>query len=146
MPRNRPGVSNFSSNAHGSPVRPHPCYSSPVQRFECDRCGACCQGSLIVEADELDVLREPRIIEADPHYKGKTAEQVLVELQTDFGRAVILACSRPCPFLNADKQCAIYPTRPNACVGMQAGDEQCQDARAAQGLAPLLPITDERGQ
>ena len=30
--------------------------------------------------------------------------------------------------------CSIYPTSPNACVGMQAGDEQCRDARAVEGL------------
>jgi Fe-S-cluster containining protein len=110
-------------------------------RYECDKCGACCKGTLIVEAEELDVLREPRIIDADSHHRGKSVEQMVHEIQTEW-KAVILACSRPCMFLGEDNLCQIYPTRPNACVGMQAGDEQCQDARAANGLPPLLPIDE----
>lgn len=110
-----------------------------MERYECDKCGACCQGTLIVEADALDILREPRLIDADEVHRGKTVEQLVGEIQTQ-GKAVLLACGRPCTFLGADKMCSIYPTRPNACVGMQAGDEQCQDARLAAGLAPLLPI------
>jgi Fe-S-cluster containining protein len=109
-------------------------------RYACDRCGACCKGGLIVEADELDVLREPRIIESDPHWRDRTAEAVLHELRSEFGKAVVLACSRPCTFLGSDNLCTIYPTRPNVCVGMEAGDEQCQAARLAAGLAPLAPI------
>lgn len=111
-----------------------------MPRYECDKCGACCRGTLIVEADEIDLLREPRLIESDPHWQGRTAEAVLHELQSEFGKAIIIACSRPCKFLAADNQCGIYPTRPNACVGMQAGDEQCQGAREAAGLPPLEPL------
>lgn len=108
-------------------------------RYECDKCGACCKGSLIVEAEELDVLREPRIIEADAHHRGKSVDQMVHEIQSE-GKAVILACSRPCMFLGQDNLCQIYPTRPNACVGMQAGDEQCQMARETAGLQPLKPV------
>jgi Fe-S-cluster containining protein len=108
-------------------------------RYQCDKCGACCKGSLIVEAEELDVLREPRIIEADPHHQGKTLEQMIREIREEW-KAVVIACSRPCPFLGADNLCQIYPTRPNACVGMEAGDEQCQMARVAAGLTPLEPV------
>ena len=108
-------------------------------RYECDKCGACCKGSLIVEADDLDVLREPRLIDADRHHAGKSVEQVVHEIQTDM-KAVILACGSTCPFLGAENMCSIYPARPNVCVGMQAGDEQCQEARAAEGLAPLQPL------
>jgi Fe-S-cluster containining protein len=115
--------------------------SSP--HYECDMCGACCKGSLIVEGDELDLLREPRIIESDPYWRGRNANEVLHELRTDVGKAIILACSRSCAFLGADNRCAIYPTRPNVCVAMQAGDEQCQAARAAHGLTPLKPVVKE---
>ena len=110
-----------------------------MPRYECDHCGACCQGSLIVEADDLDVLREPRLIDADPHHAGKSVELVVHEIQTEW-KAIILACGKSCPFLTSENLCAIYPTRPNACVGMQAGDEQCQEARADVGLSPLLPL------
>jgi uncharacterized protein len=109
-----------------------------MARYECDKCGACCKGSLIVEADDVDVLREPRLIDADPYHRGKSVAQVVDEIQTEW-KAVILACCRPCPFLGMDNACTIYPTRPNDCVAMEAGDEQCQYAREAAGLPPLLP-------
>ena len=113
----------------------------PVARYECDQCGACCNGSLIVEADEIDLMREPRLIEAEPSLAGQPVAQVLERLQDDIGFSILVACgpNRPCPFL-ADKKCSIYPTRPNVCVAMQAGDEQCQEARKATGLEPLAPI------
>ena len=107
-----------------------------VNRYECDMCGACCKGSLIVEADDLDVLREPRIIAAYPHHRGTPVEEIVHDIQSEW-KAVILACGRPCTFLTEENRCAIYPTRPNCCVGLQAGDEQCQQARAAEGIPPL---------
>ncbi len=111
-----------------------------MQRYECDKCGACCKGALIVEADDLDVMREPRLIDADAAHRGRTVEDVVRGVQEQ-GQAVLLACGSACQFLAADNRCSIYPTRPNVCVAMQAGDEQCQDARAAKGLEPLLPIS-----
>lgn len=116
-----------------------PLPSAPLPRYECDQCGACCEGYLIVEADELDLLREPRLIEADRYYQQMTVSQVVQLFQTEVGRAIHLSCGQKCKFLAEDKKCSIYPTRPNVCVGMQAGDEQCQEARAAAGLAPLAP-------
>jgi Fe-S-cluster containining protein len=109
----------------------------PQAKFECDNCGACCKGHLIVECEDLDILREPRLIDADPHHAGKTVDEILQGYQ--HGMAVILAITKPCSFL-AENKCSIYPTRPNCCVGMMAGDEQCQEAREAEGLPPLLPI------
>ena len=110
-----------------------------MPRYECDKCGACCNGSLIVEADDLDVMREPRLINVDRHHRGKSVEQMVLEIRQE-GKAVMLACGSACSFLGTDNRCAIYPTRPNCSVGMQAGDEQCQDARLAAGLTPLLPL------
>ena len=108
-------------------------------RYECDQCGACCKGGLIVEADALDLMREPRLIQSDQCYRDKSVEQVLTVLQSDM-HSLIVACSSPCMFLGTGNRCSIYPTRPNACVGMQAGDEQCQDVRTALGLPPLQPV------
>ena len=113
--------------------------------YECDLCGACCKGSLIVEADDLDVLREPRLIDVDRHHRGKSVEQMVHEIQTEW-MAIILACGSECPFLGQDNRCGIYPTRPNCCVGLQAGDEQCQEARAEQGLPPLQPLAIDPSQ
>ena len=103
------------------------------REYQCDCCGACCRGTLIVEADYLDVLREPRILEADVTGRRVTLD----ELAADDGRCVLLAANQPCRFLSADGHCTIYPTRPNACVDMQAGDEQCQEARSRLRLPPL---------
>ncbi len=113
-----------------------------MPKYECDKCGACCKGYLIVEADEIDLLREPRLAEADPHYAGKNASEVLDILRGEIGKAIVIACGteRPCRFLRDDNTCEIYPTRPNDCVSMQAGDEQCQKAREAEGLPPLEPV------
>lgn len=93
-----------------------------MPKFTCDCCGACCRGHLIVETDALDLMREPHLLTADPHYAAKSFDQVMIELEEP-GRAVIIACGRPCPFLGQDNRCSIYPTRPNDCVAMQAGDE-----------------------
>lgn len=109
--------------------------------FECDQCGACCAGHLIVEADALDVLRQPQILQADPNWAEQSVDEVVDRFQNDIGLAVIVACgtNRPCPFLDAESRCSIYPTRPNDCVAMQAGSEQCQQARDAAGLPALEP-------
>ena len=107
-------------------------------RYECDNCGACCQGTLIVDADSIDVLREPRLIDIDPHFRGKAVEQVVAEIEDEM-KSILLACGTPCPFLGDNNRCQIYPTRPNVCVAMLAGDEQCQEARKEKGLPPLPP-------
>ena len=107
--------------------------------YQCDRCGACCQGHLIVEADDLDVLREPRLIDVDPHHAGQSVERVVDGIRKEW-KAVHLAVGYPCAFLDERQHCSIYPTRPNVCVAMEAGDEQCQEARQAAGLPPLPPL------
>ncbi len=79
-------------------------------KYECDKCGACCR-QLIVEADELDVLREPRLIEAARHYAGRSVDEVVDELQSDVGKVLVIVCSSGCRFVGTDNQCTIYPTR-----------------------------------
>lgn len=101
--------------------------------FECDGCGLCCS-SLIIEADAADVLREPRIHERTKHMNG--------------GRTPLLDSAwflydketKSCPFLDKDKRCEIYPTRPGCCVRFQAGSKQCQELRSTHGLQPLAPL------
>ena len=104
-------------------------------QFECDRCSACCQGTLIVEAYYLDALREPAILHADLGGLRLTKDEL-----SDETRCILLAAGQSCRFLSADGLCTIYPTRPNNCVGMEAGDEQCQEARSQVGLPPLQPL------
>jgi Fe-S-cluster containining protein len=97
---------------------------------------------LIVEAYYVDVIREPRLIDADPHYRGRPLADVREELVDEY-KCLMIAGGRPCQFLQSDCRCAIHPTRPTHCVAFEAGDEQCQEARLAQGLPPLLPVPSE---
>jgi Fe-S-cluster containining protein len=114
--------------------------------YECDRCGACCKGYLLVEVYDLDVLREPKLATADTSnwYAAMTQQQVMAELEQE-GKCLIIAGGqdRPCKFLGGDNLCTIYPTRPNVCVAMEAGDDQCQNAREQAGLPPLEPTRSE---
>ena len=109
----------------------------PYGLYECDRCGACCRGTLIVEADYLDVRREPRLLQCNvgPYKVTKR------ELEED-GKVVLLACGldKPCTCLGPDNRCTAYPTRPQACVAFEAGSRQCQEARAKLGIGPLSPV------
>ncbi len=92
---------------------------------KCRQCGACCR-RLIIEIEHLDVVREPRLLKAahllDGHGK--------MTFENDFQKQYLLACGerKPCPFLK-DNKCEIYPTRPNVCVAMEVGGEQCKDSR-----------------
>jgi Fe-S-cluster containining protein len=83
-----------------------------------------------------------RLITIDRHYAGRTLAEALDEL-TDEDKVVLLTSGSPCAFLQGDKRCGIYSTRPNVCVAMHAGDEQCQEARAAHGLPPLDPVMSQ---
>jgi len=106
--------------------------------MECDSCGACCKGHLLVEVSDLDVLREPHLATADigDWTKEMCYQTLMAELEE--GKVLVIAGGEPCKFLRkSGSSCAIYPTRPNICVAMQAGDEQCQEARQVEGLPPL---------
>lgn len=106
--------------------------------YECDKCGACCR-HLLVEVDALDVLREPRLLDAQQGLKRMSLPLLL----EDEDRCLIIAGpGQPCQFLGTDNHCQIYPTRPNICVGALAGEESCQQARREAGLPPLEPIEE----
>jgi Fe-S-cluster containining protein len=113
-----------------------------MAKYECDKCGACCRGNLLVEVYDLDVWREPRL--ADAHIslwtREMTKEALMHELEEEGRCLIIAAAPYACAFLRDDNTCEIYPTRPNVCVGMQAGDEQCQQCRGADGVAELAPV------
>ena len=104
--------------------------------YECDKCGACCEGSLLVEADWVDAVREPRLLAADANLRALS----LGDLQE--GRIVLLTGNRPCPFLGDECMCSIYPTRRQDCVAFEAGSDQCQEARQHSGLPLLMPLSD----
>lgn len=112
--------------------------------YECDRCGACCE-KLIIEIQLLDVIREPRLREVTKPCRvppGAVYEDDDGNEITDpdpYVEGAILACVDPCPMLGADKLCQIYPSRPNVCVGFDAGSRKCQEAREMAKLPPLQP-------
>ena len=96
---------------------------------ECLRCGACCR-SLIVEADLLDAIREPRIAEVCglplPPPDACSVDEDDRPLCADpwDGRVAILAARGPerrivgCPFLAPTNLCTIYPTRAEDLCGV----------------------------
>ena len=101
----------------------------PEPEYECDQCGACC-GLIVDQVYEIDVLREPRILNNAMPMKCLDGDT----------RYWLDRKNNRCVFQGDDNRCQIYPTRPNTCVGFEAGAEQCQERREAAGLPPLEPI------
>ena len=103
---------------------------------DCQQCGSCCKGFLIVEAWYLDVLRCDLILTAG----HGNSQPTLAEMQAEEDdKCIVLACGleHPCKFLTLRSICRIYAYRPNTCVYMQAGTIQCTNARKIHGLLPL---------
>ena len=70
--------------------------------FECDCCGACCNGHLIVEAYDLDVWREPKLASANlgKHWAELTQQELMAELEQE-GKCLIIACGDDHPYQEA---------------------------------------------
>ena len=81
-----------------------------------------------------DAAREPRIVAETRELAG------WLETPKWAYRLHPLPFHEACCFLDADKRCTIYETRPDVCREFAAGDEPCQTARAARGLPPLSRI------
>jgi Fe-S-cluster containining protein len=128
--------------------------------YECDKCGACCK-HLLLEIEMIDIAREPRIAAVAMPFKPPGPEDWEPELDEEeqeeyervgplvpgweYGASLNTGPDHACPFLGGvpsekERPCGIYPTRPNCCVAMQAGGDQCQSARGMAGLRPLEPI------
>jgi Fe-S-cluster containining protein len=106
--------------------------SNTLAQFECDGCGACCAYYTIFASRE-DAAREPRIKEETQRLGP------WLETPKWAYRLHPLPFHEACCFLDVDKRCAIYETRPVVCREFAAGDEPCQAARVAKGLPPLEP-------
>jgi Fe-S-cluster containining protein len=91
----------------------------------CRKCGYCCR-ALIVEAEALDVIREPRIarraVLMDGHGKIKNV----------LDWAWSLVAGSACPFLMPNNMCEIYPTRPGRCVAFMPGEGRCRFPETVQ--------------
>jgi hypothetical protein len=116
----------------------------------------------LLEIDMIDIAREPRIAAVAMPFKPPcpdwTAEMEFDDEEGweeyqrvgplvpgwEHGASLNTGPDHACPFLGGvpggERPCGIYPTRPGCCVGMQAGGDQCQDARRVAGLRPLEPI------
>ncbi len=95
--------------------------------YECDGCGACCR-TFPIFVTEADALREPRI-ETEGRRNTNNSRYPLSLFPLPFHEA--------CCFLDDRQQCTIYFTRPEICRELQAGGEQCQEARSRWGLEEL---------
>jgi len=118
---------------------------------KCRKCGLCCMGHLILEASELDVMREPRIAAAGAECKDG-GEYGLSDLCWSLNTGADLGAGLPaCPFavintLGGDATCMIYRTRPNMCVAFEPGGEQCQELRLGVGLSQALKTAEAKHQ
>lgn len=91
--------------------------------MKCLMCGHCCR-TMILEPSEIDVVREPRILDfaeklrPNPDWQDRWDNEYLLP--------------SPCPFL-VDEKCSIYPTRPNMCIVFDAGvEEHCAQTQWVQ--------------
>jgi Fe-S-cluster containining protein len=110
-----------------------PLWPTTLPVFRCPPdCGLCCK-ELLIGCDAIDVLREPRI-------------QNVASLETtDRSLPVVdsyweLSGAKGCPFLDHEKRCGIYSTRPSTCVGFPAGGSKCTELRTRAGLQPLQGV------
>ena len=63
-------------------------------------------------------------------------QTLMAELE-QHGKCLVIAAGQECKFLRGNNTCAIYTTRPNVCVALEPGSDQCHEARGAEGLPPL---------
>jgi Fe-S-cluster containining protein len=86
----------------------------------CISCGACCH-HLQIQANALDVRREPRIAEVAQSI-GNGIWQLIPLFDDRRGFRFY------CPFLHS-WGCEIYATRPFACSSFKRGSEECLSVR-----------------
>jgi len=110
-----------------------PIVHMPFDYFDCDKCGACCE-TLIVEAYDYDARREPKL-----YGIGNVDRQKLRDGESCV--KLFDVATGACPFLERDKCCGIYNTRPVSCVMVEPGDAKCQQARLMKEL-PMLRDRD----
>jgi Fe-S-cluster containining protein len=103
---------------------------------------------LILEVDQVDLAREPRLQAVTMPFANGWPGFDDDEDEDEYERLGPLVPGFPygggirkeggaCPLLGSDNRCVIYATRPGCCVAFQAGSNQCQDARRRDGLPPL---------
>lgn len=82
-------------------------------RFECTRCGNCCQN----HGEYAYVYLTPEDVSAIAQHLGVTPRSFLESYCERDRNWVVLRMDRPaCPFLEQGNRCAIYPVRPKQCA------------------------------
>ncbi|APS00659.1 YkgJ family cysteine cluster protein [Pajaroellobacter abortibovis] len=115
-------------------------YRRAVHRLSlnCLQCGACCKDNR-VELGPEDVLRfrqAGRLELSKPPYTKRSDGKLILRLTP----------SKTCFHLGADRRCAIYPFRPDACSQFPRGSECCLHARERElGLRDGAPRVNVRG-
>lgn len=100
--------------------------------YACDLCGACC-ATFPIFASKADATRAPEIMSEGKKLEGPAASaERAYQLHP-------LPFLESCGFLDAERKCRIYETRPDVCRRFEPGGDQCQEARRRKGLGPLLP-------
>jgi uncharacterized protein len=107
-----------------------------MSQFECDGCGACCC-TFPIFVSEADAVGEPRI-----RKEGRRLALWLATPQWSY-QLFPLPFHETCCFLDGDKRCTIYPSRPDVCRQFEAGSDQCQEARTLRGLPVLTSQENE---
>lgn len=95
---------------------------------DCQRCGLCCT-SLIIELTCHDLVREPRLLETAKPFRDVVGPCGFTDAGDNVHDIPCHMLPTPCKFLQTDKTCEIYATRPNACVGFAPGGASCQELR-----------------
>ncbi len=103
--------------------------------FDCQLCGACCYNrtenvaegfTTYVEVEPKDVIqRRPNLMRRYVIYSDETP---YLRMEQD-GR-----CSALKGKLGDFVKCQIYESRPKACRRIEAGSQECLDARAERGI------------
>ena len=108
-----------------------------VLAYQCDNCGLCCTRTL-VRATTTDAQRQPLILKQRRLKREDgtiTNDYLLNRNPGDPGGEQCVFHTGTC--------CGIYATRPQVCVGFQAGGKDCQELRRIEGLPPLVPVPQE---
>jgi uncharacterized protein len=96
----------------------------------CLSCGACCAHFRVsfywAEGENIEEDLVESLTSVYSCMKGTNQKNPrCVALEGEVGKGV---------------SCSIYENRSSSCKEVQAGDEQCEKARAAHGLIPLIDI------
>lgn len=92
-------------------MSPKPWYNKGL-RFECTRCGACCQ----THGEYSHLYMEEVEIEAMARHLGLTPADFRARYCTEEdGWTVLQPGHQVCPFLGEGNRCQVYPVRPMQC-------------------------------